>query len=75
MEATGGTVLFGVSVGVETSNSWRLTSGASTTYTGVVGAIDAANFAANRYQFGLFTYVHRDLNTLQQFQVLNYWIE
>ncbi|MEQ1633043.1 MAG: hypothetical protein ABL997_11770, partial [Planctomycetota bacterium] len=75
LEATAGTVLFGVSVGVETTNTWRVTSGASTTYTGVVGAIDAANFAQNRYSFGLFTYVFRDPTTLQQFQVLDYWIE
>lgn len=75
MEATAGAVLAGVSVGVETTNTWRISSGSSTTYTGVVGAIDAANFAANRYSFGLFTYVHRDPITLQQFQVLNYWVE
>jgi hypothetical protein len=75
MEATAGGVLVGVSVGVESENTWRITSGNSTTYTGVVGAIDAANFAANRYSFGLFTYVHRDGRTGQQFQVLNYWVE
>jgi len=74
LTATGGTVLAGVSVGVESSNTWKVTSGSSTTYTGVVGAIDAANFAANSYSFGLFTYVYRAPGN-QEFQVLNYWVE
>ncbi len=74
MEAAGGTVLGGVSVGVGTEKTWRITSGQSTTYTGVVGAIEAANFANNRYSYGLFTYVHRDPRTSQQYQVLNYWV-
>lgn len=52
-----------------------MTSGSSTTYTGVAGAIDAAHFAANRFSFGLFTYVHRDPLTGREFEVLNYWIE
>lgn len=72
--ATGGTVLGGISVGVEETDTWKVTSGSSTTYTGVVGAIDAANFAANSYSFGLFTYVYRAPGQ-QQFQVLNYWVE
>lgn len=75
MQATAGGVLGGVSVGVGTESTWRITSGQSTTYTGVIGAIEAANFAANRYSYGLFTYVHRDPATRQQYQVLNYWIE
>jgi hypothetical protein len=74
-EVTGGGVLGGITVGVEAERSWRVTSGSSTTYTGVVGAISAPNFAAHRYSFGLFTYVHRDPVTSQQFQVLNYWVE
>jgi len=75
LEATGGTVLAGTSVGVESERTWRITSGTSTTYTGVVGAIDSANFAANGYSFGLFTYVYRSPAQRQQFQVLNYWVE
>ena len=74
MEATGGGVLGGISVGVGAEKTWKVTSGQSTTYTGVVGAISAANFAANRYSYGLFTYVHRDAATGQQYQVLNYWV-
>ena len=75
VEATAGAVLAGTSVGVESSNTWRITSGTATTYTGVVGAIDAANFSANSYSYGLFTYVYRSSSARQQFQVLNYWVE
>jgi hypothetical protein len=75
IETTLGGVLVGTTIGVTSESSWRITSGTSTTYTGVVGAIDGAFFAANRYSFGLFTYVYRDPATAQQFQVLNYWVE
>lgn len=75
MQATAGAVLAGTSVGVESQSTWRISSGASTTYTGVVGAIDSANFSQNGYSFGLFTYVYRSPSARQQFQVLNYWVE
>ncbi|MEZ6038683.1 MAG: hypothetical protein R3F29_14470, partial [Planctomycetota bacterium] len=74
VEATAGSVLVGTSVGVSSTSTWKVSSGQSTTYTGVVGAIDAANFSANRYSFGLFTYVYRRSGQ-QQFQVLDYWVE
>ncbi|MCB9877463.1 MAG: hypothetical protein H6835_07680 [Planctomycetes bacterium] len=74
VETTAGSVLVGTSVGVSSTSTWKVTSGQSTTYTGVVGAIDAANFSANRYSFGLFTYVFR-ASGQQQFQVLDYWVE
>jgi hypothetical protein len=75
VEATAGSVLGGVTVGVEATDDWQITSGTSTSYTGVIGAIDEAHYAANRYAFGLFTYVHRAPGTRQQFQVLIYWVE
>jgi hypothetical protein len=75
LQVTVGGVLAGISIGVESSRDWRISSGSSTTYTGVVGAIGAADFAANRYSFGLLTYVFGDNRTGQQFQVLNYWVE
>jgi hypothetical protein len=75
MQVTGGGVLGGVSVGASTESTFRVTSGHATTYTGTVGSIDAADFAANRYSFGLFTYVQRDPATGRQFEVLNYWTE
>jgi len=75
VEATVGGVIGGVTIGATAESSWKVTSGTSTTYTGVVGAIDAAHFAEHRYLFGLFTYVRRDPTTGQQYQVLNYWVE
>jgi hypothetical protein len=75
LEVTGGSALGGVSFGASRSDTFRVTSGQSTTYTGVVGAIDAADFSAHRYSFGLFTYVHRDPATGQEFEVLDYWVE
>jgi len=75
LEVTGGSVLGGVSFGASQTDTFRITSGQSTTYTGVVGAIDAADFSANRYSFGLFTYVYRDSATGQEFEVLDYWVE
>lgn len=75
VEATAGGVLGGTSVGVSNQSTWRVSSGQSTTYTGVVGAIAASDFSANRYSFGLFTYVYRSSSARQQFQVLNYWVE
>jgi hypothetical protein len=75
LEATAGSILGGVSIGASQTDTFRVTSGTSTTYTGVVGAIDAADFSANRYSFGLFTYVYRDPATGQEFEVLDYWVE
>jgi hypothetical protein len=75
VEATVGGLIGGVTIGASAESSWKVTSGTSTTYTGVVGAIDAAHFAEHRYLFGLFSYVRRDPTTGQQFQVLNYWVE
>lgn len=75
MEATGATILGGFSIGAGTSKTLRVTSGEATTYTGTVGAIDAADFAAHRYSFGLFTYVYRDPSSGQELEVLDYWVE
>jgi hypothetical protein len=74
-QTTVGGLLAGVQFGSSTESTWSVTSGEATTYTGIVGAIDAANFAANRYLFGLFTYVYRDPVSGREFQVLNYWVE
>ena len=74
LKATGGGALAGFSVGTSASSKLTVTSGQSTIYTGRVGDLDAANFAANQYSFGLFTYVFRHPSG-QQFEVLNYWVE
>ncbi|MEL6713151.1 MAG: VCBS repeat-containing protein, partial [Planctomycetota bacterium] len=75
VEATAATVLVGASIGASVGAEFQVTSGSSTTYTGSVGSIGAADFAANAYQFGLFTYVHRDPGTGVEYEVLNYWVE
>lgn len=64
-----------ISVGVETEKEIKWTSGFSTTYSGVVGSIDAAHYQAEAYAFGLFTYPRFDPNNQQQFQVIDYWVE
>ena len=68
-------MLVGASIGASVGAEFQVTSGSSTTYTGSVGSIGAADFAANAYQFGLFTYVHRDPGTGGEYEVLNYWVE
>lgn len=76
LEVTTGGAIGGVTVGGSASDTFSVTSGVSTTYTGSVGAIeDPASFSANQYAFGLFTYVYRDPVTQREFEVLNYWVE
>jgi hypothetical protein len=75
VNATSATILAGYSVGTELSASLRITYGVATIYSGTVSNIDAENFAANAYSFGLFSYVYTDPASGQQFQVLNYWVE
>jgi hypothetical protein len=75
LEVTLGGFVGGLTVGASAEDAFRVTSGQETTYTGVVGAIDAAHFAANQYSFGLFTYVYRVPGSGREFEVLNYWIE
>jgi hypothetical protein len=64
-----------ISVGVSTEKEIKWTSGFSTTYSGVVGSIDAAHYQQEAYAFGLFTYPRFDPNNQQQFQVIDYWVE
>jgi len=75
VKATAGGAMAGFTVGASASDSLTITSGTQTTYTGTVGAIGAADFAANQYQFGLFTYVLPEPNRGYEFEVLNYWVE
>jgi hypothetical protein len=75
LEATVATVMAGFSVGASVENSLQITSGTETSYTGVVGSIDSANFAENVYSFGLFTYAFHQPGMDREFQVLNYWVE
>jgi len=73
IKATQGIVVIGMSVGYGEGNSITLSSGSETNYTGTVANLDAENFTANPYSFGLFSYVYSDPGG-QQFEVLNYWV-
>lgn len=73
VDVTSGPALGGFSVGGGVEASFGVTSGSKTSYTGSVGSIDATNFAANQYSFGLFTYTQKLSD--QKFQVINYWVE
>ena len=73
VEVTGGGAIAGFSVGYGAEAALSITSGSQTTYTGIVGSISSADFAANAYQWGIFTYV-QDLAG-QEFEVINYWVE
>jgi hypothetical protein len=74
-ETTAG-VLVGGSVGgsVEAGLSWG--SSSATIYRGTVGDIAPADFSANSYRYGLFTYIYNyGERTRPQFEVVNYWVE
>jgi len=71
---TAGGVMGGFKVGASTASNLTVVSGKSTSYSGSVGAIDAAHFAQNQYKFGLFTYPFKAGNGAQ-FEVLNYWVK
>ena len=73
VEATAGVGIAGFSVGYGAEAALSITSGSQTTYTGVVGSISAADFAANAYSWGMFTYVQGVDG--QRFEVINYWVE
>lgn len=73
LETTEAGVVTGFNVGVGASKSLQITGGQSTTFTGTVGSIDAADYAANRYGFGMSAYVQA-LDG-QAFEVVNYWVQ
>lgn len=73
IKATAGIVVRGMSVGYGEGKAITLSSGSETSYTGSVANLDAENFTANPYSFGLFSYVYSDSGG-QQFEVLNYWV-
>ncbi|MEJ2289880.1 MAG: hypothetical protein P8Y02_14815 [Deinococcales bacterium] len=60
-----------LNVGYGSSAGLTVTSGSSTTDVGTVGSIDAADYSANDYDFGLFTYVQPIDG--QEVEVVNYW--
>ena len=73
VEATAGEVMAGFTVGYGLDAAFTVTSGSKTTYTGTVGSIDAADYQANAYQWGIFTYVQPLQG--QKFEVIDYWVQ
>jgi hypothetical protein len=78
--------LIGFTIGISGERTLSVSHGDSTTYAGVVGSIDAAHFAENRYEFGLFTYLQSLCRqradsegemeeVCQEIEVVNYWVE
>lgn len=74
-ESTVAGVIFDISVGFSATWSFNLKRAEGTVYEGSVGSIDAANFAAQQYRFGLFTYLQADPDSGDEFEVINYWVE
>lgn len=75
LEVVAATVLTGFSIGGSFGASLRTTYGQETTYSGSVGSIAGSDFDTNSYDFGLFSYYYLDPESLQRFQVINYWVE
>ncbi|HWN38839.1 MAG TPA: hypothetical protein VNP02_10105, partial [Gammaproteobacteria bacterium] len=74
MEMEAGLIVgFQIGGGVATSTTVSRTNGSS--YTGVIGSIDADHFLDNQYRFGLFTYLQSDPGSGLEFEVINYWVE
>ncbi len=67
--------LVGGSYGVGVNHTLNVSKGSSASYLGTVGSIDADNYVANQYQFGLFTYLEANPATGREFEVINYWVE
>jgi hypothetical protein len=74
LKLTAGGVMGAFEVGASASSSLTVVSGKSTSYAGTVGAIDAAHFAQNQYNVGLFSYPYKTPSGAQ-FEVLNYWVK
>jgi len=74
VKLTAGGVMGGFTVGASAASNLTVVSGKSTSYSGSVGAIDAAHFAQNQYNFGLFTYPYKTSSGVE-FEVLNYWVK
>lgn len=72
-KATSGIVFGGFSVGYGVEAALSFTSGSQTTFSGSVGSIAASDYAANAYQWGIFTYDQEAAD--QEFAVINYWVQ
>ena len=75
MEATAGVIVAGFSIGLSNETSLQISHGSESTYGGTVANFPSAQFAANTYNWGLFTYVMDDHASGQKFEVLNFWVD
>lgn len=74
VQATAGVVVAGFSVGLDTERSLQIVHGEESSYTGTVADLPPDSFAANGYDWGLYTYVLDDHESGQEFEVINYWV-
>lgn len=75
LEATAGVIVAGFSIGISNETSLQISHGSESTYGGAVANFPSAQFAANSYDWGLFTYVVDDHASGQHFEVINYWVD
>jgi hypothetical protein len=68
-------VIGGFQIGFGAATSTTITHSEGSSYVGTIGSIDAAHFIANKYRFGLFTYLQVDPGSGFEFEVINYWVE
>jgi len=74
-EILSGPAIVGFSIGWHGHQLLTVSKGSSTSYYGNIGSIDAAHYANNQYQFGLFTYLEANPETGEEFEVINYWVQ
>jgi hypothetical protein len=79
-QATTAGVLTGFTVGFGSGESLQISTGSSVIYKGTVSDHDSPNWTAYTYEWGIFSYVFQanvpgatGSNTVQEFQVLDYW--
>jgi len=69
------TLSLGFSVGGGYAYDVSIATTDGSTYEGSIGGIDAANYAARSYDFGIFAYVTRTHPSGFQFHTVNFWVE
>ena len=75
LEATAGVIVAGFSIGISNETSLQISHGSESTYSGAVANLPSTEFAANSYDWGLFTYVMDDHASGQKFEIINFWVD
>jgi len=75
LEATAGVIVAGFSIGISNETSLQISHGSESTYGGAVANLPSTEFAANSYDWGLFTYVMDDHASGQKFEIINFWVD